>query len=638
MARKGNAGAHENQGSRVAVSLAFAQADCRRCGGRRLATRPCPDCQAPAVWHEVDARLQRRQRIATQVLNALIVEMRVGQRRGAAPMTINQVAQELEGWPTRFLRALNRAGSPSGEASELIDLVKDLGRVRRGVEGDVLRPEREPCRAALVTVGRLAAVAREWMNAFASPTPLEAEAYASQAQILLDQAIVPIADLVERAGRLEVISVTSSDDLLLALAALAATGAGPGDDGDSLLALDNMGTDEFRAITGSSSPSPGAGIGLHLMLQVVDVTMDRDRFISAAQASFQSFSGHPTRLAALVQTASWREAHSRANEQAFHLAVTSAAVQSAASSDRMAVEGLLSAVHKLVEGQARHLVATLLTVEKGSHYARLKRQDSSAVFKQAQQAGFERLLEGLDSPVRNAAAHMDFRVDDDSVVLNVDRGPTTVYTHAEVLDLSLAAQESVLALHAGLTCALETGSLNDSDLDLVIPALSPHVVLASILLLAGWTGVDIEHTAHESTITGDGALTPESLPLAAAAAAWLPLSTRRLVWKTVMDGRTAVLDVDIDALRGWHSRKGTLEEEGALLIAMSRSLFNGVPLAAPEMVDGWVAARVTEARESPYIEAVPQIRYLMRVTNELGRDDLEDLMRRVIAALRSTLN
>jgi hypothetical protein len=557
--------------------------------------------------------------------------------RVSTALPLDEVMAAISGWPTEFLGALARAGSPSGSPKELLDVTDVLIATRAGVSGVRLRPHRESCRAALATLNQLESVAKLWMQAFAAGTPIEAASAAERAQRLLDASIEPIQELVERTARIELIRATTAEELVPALAAAAASAveADRALPRHGLLAIDRAGHSTFASITGTSDPPDGVGVGLHMISLVVDVTMDRARFLEVARISYEAFAAREDSLRAVVGSNEWAAAHSRANQQSFNVAVASLAVQASASTDQMVVEGLLSAVHRLIEGQARHLLATLLAVAKRRDYVALKRQDLSAVITQVEQAGLGTVLVGLQSPVRNAAAHMDFQVDADEVILNVDHGPSTTYTHAQFLDIALAAQESTLALLAGLTSALAVLAVDERSEDLVASALPADTVLKSVLALVGWSDVVIEHEAAESRILGDGSLGSESLSLVAAIAEWLPASANRLRLSARQDGRDSHLYVDLDALRVWRGLNGTDDAERALLVVMARSTLDGVPFLNAQAVEGWVATHAIEARKLDYAEAVPRLRDLMRLSKLVGRDDLVDPLRAAISALRT---
>jgi hypothetical protein len=627
-------------GSEVSVSLVFAQAECRRCRAVRLATQRCPDCGAAAERYEVDPRVQRRQRVATSVRQRLDDERASALDGTSEALSLEQVIAAIAGWPSKFLAALDRAASASGEAAELMALTDVVTRARSGVSGFRLRPDRESCRAALVTLDRLDAVTRAWMQAFCAATPIEAEASAKSAQETLDRAVDPIQDLVERMVRLELIRGTTAEELIPALAAAASSAAGGDGLHRGLSVVDEAGHTMFSAITDASDPPVGVGVSLHMMSLVVDVTMDRQRFIDVAKTAYRALTAREDRLIDVIQDPEWGDAHARANQQAFHLAIASVAVQASASNDQMVVESLLSSVHRLVEGQARHLLATLLAVASGRKYQGLKRRDLGDVITQVEQAGLGMVLEGLQSPIRNAAAHMDFRVTADNVILNVDRGPSTTCTHAEVLDIALAAQESTLGLLAGLTCAIEVLAAGHAGLDLVTSALPADSLLQSVLMLAGWREVVIEHEGAESRITGEGTLVQDALPLAAAIELWLPSSANWLLLSDTQDGWTRQLRVDVDALRAWKRQNSAdaeddHEQQCALLTVMARSTFDGEPLASADVVKGWIASQANEARRMDYRLAVPRLRSLIRLSHQLGQDDLETLLRGVITALRT---
>lgn len=629
----------EESGGRVAITLSFRQTTCRGCGATRVVTQACPDCGAAPSAGEADPALQRRQRAAALAGIALQeFEAVPDDEADADPPTLEEVCGLLAGWPTRFLRALRDAADPTADPAALCALVQELRRLRARVDRPVRRPWRATCRAATRTIGILEDAAADYIRAFAACTPLDAQHAAAAAQAALDSATGPIVEMRRKLERVESIEGISPGELLPSLAAAAAadevaSGGGLAD----LLALDAAGGRIYTSVTGDPRAPAGVGVGLRLATVAAETTLDIDRLMNVASKTYTALAAGADAFRALTATPVWRQAQQEALDELFELSVTSAAMTAVAITDRMTVDSLLQAVHRLVEGPAQHLLATLLAVARRRNYAKLLHNDAAAVLTQVEQAGYGSLIEGLRQDLRHAAAHRDFRVDADTVVLGPTRAEVTLLSSREFIDVVLAAQESLIALLVGTLCALSALGIEaaESDTGGLPPwAVANGVGVRTILAMAGWTDVEAELVESELHIEGVGDLGESPGALVAALLPGVDPGARRLTLVANVGGATRTLVADLEPLRLYKTMPEDDEREAQFLLAVRSCTVDGLPLISDDEVGRWFLAKTQLAIQAPIPEAVARMRSLMRLADALQRRDLNEGIRDVIRSLR----
>lgn len=626
-------------GGRVAITLSFRQTRCRGCGATRVVTRACADCGAAPSPGEADPAVQRRQRVAALAIIGLQETVAMpADEADADPPTLEEVCSQLAGWPTRFLCALRGAAKPTVDPGSLCGVVQELRRLRARVDRPVRRPWRATCRGAARTIDILEDAADGYIRAFAASTPLEAQHAAEAAQAALDSAAEPVLQMRRKLDRVKSIEGISPSELLPSLAAAAAADeiATSGRVAD-LLGLDAAGGRIYTSVTGDGSPPAGIGVGLRLATVAAEVTLDFDRLMEVAVQTYAALAANPDAFRALTATAAWQQGQQEAIDELFELGITSAAMAAAAVTDRMTVDALLQAVHRMIEGPAQHLLATLLAVARRRDYAKLTKGDAAALLIQVGQAGYGSLIEGLRQDLRHAAAHRDFRVDADTVVLTPTRAEVTTLGAGQFIDVVLAAQESMLALLVGTLCALaalgvEVGEGAGGSMPSW--AVANAVGVRTVLAMAGWTNVEADVKGSDLRIDGAGDFGDSPGALVAALLPGVASETKRLTLVAHDGEASRTLLADVEPLRSYSAMPEGEEREAQFLLAVRSCTVDGTPLVSDAEVGRWFVTKVQQAVQSPLPEAVPQLRSLMRLADRLQRTDLNDGVCEVIRSLR----
>ena len=383
-------------GGRLKVPLSFRQTRCLKCGATRVVTQPCPDCEAAPRAGEADPSLQRRQRVAWRVLGEVDRPHEVDDDAATSrPLELDEIAGRLAGWPTRFLEALSLVGVPGGAEDELLALIAELRGVRSLVDRPIFRPWRSVCAAATATISQLEDVARAYLHAIAAPTPLDAQRFASEAQVLLDGAADPISELRAKQRRVSTIESAPPSEMPVALVEAVSAEAGGASGLHGLQVVEAAGADLSCRVTGAAAAPTGAGTAMYLAALVAEVSLDYPRFLRVSRRSWELFTTGSDSLRRLTSDPTWLAGHRESLVELLELSITGAAMGAAAVTDRMRVDSLLQAVHRLIEGPVQHGLATLLTSTKGRPYSKLSAGDAAALLRQAEQHGLGELLEGL---------------------------------------------------------------------------------------------------------------------------------------------------------------------------------------------------------------------------------------------------
>lgn len=390
-----------------AIPLGFAQIQCQRCSAIRIRGITCPDCgAAPAPW-EVDPQRQRRQRTVTAVLR------RFDDTPSPTPPSTVDLTElgafaQTARWLEQFFLALQAAVGPSGDGESLHEAVAEFVRLRAEIDGmPRLRPWLRLVDAAQAVIPALEDAARGFLSALAAETPLEAQRAASRAQGWLDSATDLLQDYLGHLARWQRASEGSDlDELLLGLVRESRQVVGEPD----LLQFDAAGAADFYNLTGEQCPS-GFGVALQMLRLVAEGIGDADRFGRVLADAYRHLMAHPERLDRLVSNPTFKSDLSDALIKSIDTSQSAEILLAAALHPRQHVAVLLDTAHGLFEGPGKRHAAALISVAKGKPYDRLRQADASAILRQADQAGFGQMLNGLDPAVRGARAHLSWALD-----------------------------------------------------------------------------------------------------------------------------------------------------------------------------------------------------------------------------------
>lgn len=405
------------------MELSWVKLPCDRCGGERIAKRPCPECGARPAPHETQPDLDRRRRI--------LDDLHAGRR----PATPNTRPDDVAAATTAALNlaqtALAAVASKGQDASQLLEAFAVIDQLEADTSIPLLRPHLNTGRR----MHRSFVKAREGIELFAESLGAssldEAQHAAAAGQALIDSGL----DELEPT-RHDVMSEQVDAGIPL-LETLGAAHADP----TSSATFTQLGGRVAQA-TGL----PEGDIGLQITIEGLDVStssLDRQRVLRLSGVAEKVLARKPDvlddtdlrdeLLAALLQVDARGAALNNAVE--------------GGETDLTLVSTALALVTTVRERGLKIVVMPLVTALGEVSLENLRRKKTGAVLRLAQRLIPELELSELDRTLRDGGAHEDFRIDGNVIIFN--RG-TLRLTAEEVADRVLAVTEYFTGIVRGV--------------------------------------------------------------------------------------------------------------------------------------------------------------------------------------------
>ena len=175
--------------------------------------------------------------------------------------------------------------------------------------------------------------------------------------------------------------------------------------------------------------------------------MDPARFWRTARRVFESVVSHDLALRGLFDDPDWRADFVSVSIETRDAGFEASAVAAAGANRRRLVQSALRLAARQIERAAQPLLATLLAIEGRQSYASERKRDINALLTRASQGGHDELLLGLDPKLRDADAHGAFEIDSNGVRLTGTRGKLNYLSDEEVVDVTMAGTESIVAVY-----------------------------------------------------------------------------------------------------------------------------------------------------------------------------------------------
>lgn len=469
-----------NGSDRYVLQLSFKRIECQRCRALRIRGLACPDCGAQPAAHEYDAARQRRQRGVVELLRGLHEPLPVAQMVMAP---VASVYQSLLSWSTAFLPAAQTfVDDSTDDGNQLRVSLDHLRHAEAKLAGTPLRPEVAQHCSAARTVQLAKESATAWLSAIAADSPLQAQRQAEFAQRRLDEAGEATALLGEEIDAwLRVADITVLED---ALSALYREALRRGQHND-LLELEQAGASDFQTLVATPCPQ-GVGVAFKLSELLAGVMLDRDRFRATLRGAHELLQDDPARRAALLAAPDLPSDLLNGEVHNAMSWVAAQAVCAVSRTDEQSLRELLRLGADLLEGAGKRYVAALTCMTRAQDYQERRRLLSGQLLREATADGLGHLFLGFDGVLRNAACHVDYRVDDNVIVLT-DHGeeanpPRTLRTD-ELVDAVLAATESCLALNVALTATAEAQGTTLLDAQVLLRRLGLTELQLTVLFL-----------------------------------------------------------------------------------------------------------------------------------------------------------
>lgn len=611
------------------ITLSFRQVECR-CKAVRVVGVKCPYCGELPAPHEVDPQRQRRQAAARRARVAL-AESWIDD---LPPRTVAELALDLDGllapWMKGSIPVLdNAAADPDALVEHARQVVKMEALLRN-------TPRFRPSIALYDLLRDLVAEAKNmfkhYLDAIGADDLGAAQRLAIQGQEAIDRGVVLINKLTgvyEEAN--DTAAGSTPEDALRALAAKASVTSG----GANILTAANQGEPIFKEITGRADGCEPV-LGLWLLMNSTNMASvgDHGRFIKVAQEAYAMLLDDPRGLT-LVQSPQWREDMRHAAVRTFDSGAAAMAMLSQATSDRMRVDALMNVGHDLVEALSRPHVATIRHLHHKGTYQQVKSKCAHEVLG-AIENKFGHLTVGLDSDLRHAKAHSDYRPASDGVDLfNRDGSLKRHLAGEELINAVLAGHESIVGLTAGFLCAV---AVMGEPVEAVLPsadALPWRTSIIGVLELNGWRGISIaESDPSEVVITGTPTLTPRASQTAFMIAGYLPPSVETI--RAVSSDCTSELVAPLGPIRVQAEETDEYINNIRFVEALRAARVNGQPCIDDALFRRWAATKTAATLKDEFPTCMRHIRMLVQAAKADGDDELARGLRASLTVKRIT--
>jgi hypothetical protein len=381
--------------------------------------------------------------------------------------------------------------------------------------------------------------------------------------------------------------------------------------------FDQSGQHLVERVTGGLT-LPSVGAQLLLVETLADVLLDPERLWRTAARTFRAVTFSASTLTEVASSPHWRSDYEKLTQELVDLGVE--VRRATFESPRMAARNFVRIGHLLTERVGKYLLATVLAARGGRDYEALRSKDVGALLGEIAQADLDDLTFGWDKALRHGDAHGEFEAEDDGVRFTADKREYDFLTWDELGDRVLGAYESVVAVHAGLQCALEVVGVGATDAieTLDIP-LEDRVRVA--LALVGWTDVTVEVTATSVAASGTATTHPEAPVFVAAATAYLPENVTDATFAITADDGTTLWAGPLGPLRAFSAETDPLTKVTWFLESMLRWTVDNEPVWPETKLRGMVAAHLVDQPDTP-TDRIAALDPLMALARRIGDRDL----------------
>lgn len=569
--------------------LGYLVADCD-CGRIRPASVRCA-CGYPG---HVDEELERRRRLVRVAFDAVVAATPAGTIGDTDPATW---FERLSGWIPSFFSACQAIADPDCASADALaaTLVEVLA-----IDADVeATPRYRPHLAVWANVDLAVAafvdVADAYLRAITCADRTEMEEAAAQGQAALDAFADELHTMAARERKWREITDLAEEgatfDPIIELTEFAYAQSSA----RTLFDFDAAGQVFVELVTGGV-PLSGLGIGFVLTDAQAIAIGDPVRVWSAAKRTFDTVTGRRATLADVVDSPSWRHDYEVLLQELFDAGRELRVSQF--QNPRLAARALVRLGHLLAERVGKYLVAAVLAARAGRDYEQLRGFDVGQLLSEAGDVGLGDLALGWDKALRHGDAHRLFEITDDGVRFTAEQREYDFLTWDELGDRVLAGYESVLAVHAGLQCALE-----QAGIDVVDPLTFLDVDIEDTVRIAmsahGWTGVVVGVEDGVLDVSGTAPVEPENTSFVAAITPYLPEEIAGARFAITASGGTSLWEGPLEPLRAFAGESDEVAKMIRCIEISARWHVDGAPLFSPAVVRGHMGPQFLAVGEDP---------------------------------------
>jgi hypothetical protein len=208
--------------------------------------------------------------------------------------------------------------------------------------------------------------------------------------------------------------------------------------------------------------------------------------------------------------------------------------------------------------------------------------------------------------------------------LTGSRGKLDYLSDEELVDVTLAGTESIVALYWGLVAALVAAGVDVGELEEAVAAeIADADKIKLLLLLNGWHDVDAQ--IEEEHVIARGERDGESAwGLIAAVVSVVPESCETLTLVATDEGGTHTASGPLAPFRRWSGADDEQQKEIAFTLASMAWTIDGTPILTRAHTEKVYAYRAVEALnpEVPTGAALTTLRALLDASRAIGSDPL----------------
>lgn len=477
------------------LRLKFTRKVCE-CGEReRVLGVPCPSCGTRPLPHEFNYPVMRRQRIARAIRNTEPDRRIIFSTSGVE--IFQEVFHDMDQWISRFLAALDANEAGLSEAKELT--ARLLGLQGSFSEIVRLRPWRGLYHHVDATLLSIKGVWDCALAAYGATSIREAQQEQNNMQRHIDEAALQLSNWADAVQRIGGVARLRPEHQLVDVAT-------------SSLELGSHSRQACARLLRDlgSSGALQAGIEQLLVVSIETATIvgEEQEFTELLKYSVGVLRNNRRKSKELLQLELFQLNFARALDEMYRTSGMVHALAITSGSERLAIDGLVNAAHTIVESSTRHPMAVIAAIGDIFGYRSALEKGAAECVKKVRMGVHGRLTDNLDLDVRNAKAHLAYRIDSNNGIdiLN-DRGNLKRHiSMPELIDLVVAGNILAMAMSmAFLIFACEVGI----DVSIMVGSYEsvPAVqVMQLSFVLLGWPLQDIQISPDQRLIYITGAL------------------------------------------------------------------------------------------------------------------------------------
>lgn len=616
--------------------LSYRQIECQRCSAPRVVGVVCPECGARPAPHEADSDAQIRARRAASARSLLESDARAS--TGTAD-TENRQGDPFEGhrriaeWFPEFERATERAASEKVYSGDLDREVAKFRQIERAVHGAVRqRPWLTTWADLDEFVLSVRSVIESCLTALASATPLQAQAEEAKMQRALNAAEDARDRVERRLQTMERLQAASTEEDAAQLLVEEVYG---GANVQGILELDAAGQELLQDATTATGPISGLGLAFLLADARARVALDPQRFWRVVREVHQFLHDHAARFSSSVREPAWTSEYANAYVLLMDAAAEHRALSLHDRPTRAHVRSLLTLGLDLVE-VSRPLLATLVGVRGKTTWSTAMGKDAADLVRVLAARGGEDWTAGLQSTVRNARAHLTYRIAGSSIdFVNGSRIVETMQV-SELIDSVLAGYESLFAIALAIESAAHV--VAGVDLDEMENRFGSHVRLEDrigiVLAAHGLRGVAAVINGTSLQISGEG--DPDAAPVIALAslAPYLAGTAIEEVALHLTGASPRWLSGPVEPLRARAACSEDFDRELHFARFLRQWRMNSDPLMADDHFRKWIATYCGKALSGSPNHRILRLKQLRSFATESDDTDLANALNAFIRGIR----